>query len=345
MTISEKFMSRCFDLATILGTDVKTNPSVGALLEYNGKIIGEGAHERFGTHHAEVNAIRNVKAKDEYLIEKSTLYVTLEPCFHFAKTPPCVQLILEKKIPNVVISCIDPNPKVAGQSIKLLREKGVNVVTGILEKKGEAFLRPFFINMSQKRPYIILKYAQSEDGFMGKKGEQIWLTNGFSKRLVHRWRSEVDAILIGKNTAMVDNPQLTNRLYFGKNPIRILIDKNLETPMYYYIYDEITQTIVPNLSANFTQGNICFEKVDFDENFLTTFLHSLYQKNIGKIIVEGGAATLQHFIDQHLWDEARIFTAPKQLHEGIVAPRLTSAKLKNHIKIDTDILNIYVNVF
>ena len=345
MTIQEKFMSRCFDLAVIFGADVKTNPSVGALLEYNGKIIGEGAYERFGSHHAEVNAIRNVKAKDQYLIEKSTLYVTLEPCFHFAKTPPCVQLILEKKIPNVVISCIDPNPKVAGQSIKLLREKGVNIVTGILEKKGEEFLRPFSTNISQKRPFIILKYAQSQDGFMGKPDGQVWLTNPFSKRLVHKWRSEADAILVGKNTALLDNPQLTNRLYFGKNPTRILIDKNLETPMSYYIYDESAQTIVPNLNSNFTQGNIIFEKVNFDENFLTTFLHSLYEKNIGKLIVEGGAQTLQHFINQNLWDEARVFSVPKLLHNGIIAPQLPFSKLKKQIKISTDMINIYVNVF
>ena len=345
MIIVEKYMSRCIDIAEKIGTDVKTNPMVGALLEYNGKIIGEGAHERFGSHHAEVNAIQSVRTKNVHLIEKSTLYITLEPCFHYGKTPPCVQLILEKKIPKVVISCIDPNPKVAGQSIKLLRENGVEVIVGVLEEKGKNLLLPFLISMSQKRPYIILKYAQSQDGFMGKLDEQVWLTNPFSKRLVHKWRSEADAILVGKNTAILDNPQLTNRLYFGKNPTRILIDKNLETPMYYYIYDESAQTIVPNSSANFVQNNIVFEKVNFDENFLTTFLHSLYEKNIGKLIVEGGAQTLQHFINQNLWDEARVFSVPKLLHNGIIAPQLPFSKLKKQIKISTDMINIYVNVF
>ena len=345
MIIVEKYMSRCIDIAEKIGTDVKTNPMVGALLEYNGKIIGEGAHERFGSHHAEVNAIQSVRTKNVHLIEKSTLYITLEPCFHYGKTPPCVQLILEKKIPKVVISCIDPNPKVAGQSIKLLRENGVEVIVGVLEEKGKNLLLPFLISMSQKRPYIILKYAQSQDGFMGKLDEQVWLTNPFSKRLVHKWRSEADAILVGKNTAILDNPQLTNRLYFGKNPTRILIDKNLETPMYYYIYDESAQTIVPNSSANFVQNNIVFEKVNFDENFLTTFLHSLYEKNIGKLIVEGGAQTLQHFINQNLWDEARVFSVPKLLHNGIIAPQLPFSKLKKQIKISTDMIYIYVNVF
>jgi diaminohydroxyphosphoribosylaminopyrimidine deaminase / 5-amino-6-(5-phosphoribosylamino)uracil reductase len=345
MTTLEKFMSRCFDLAVIFATDVKTNPMVGALLEYEGKIIGEGAHERFGSAHAEVNAIQSIRDENKHLIAKSTLYVTLEPCFHFGKTPPCVQLILDNKIPKVVISCTDPNPKVAGQSINLLRERGVNVVTGILEEKGKNLIRPFLTNMSQKRPYVILKYAQSQDGFLGKPNEQIWLTNSFSKRLVHRWRSEADAILIGKNTAIVDNPQLTNRLYFGKNPIRILIDKNLEAPKSNHIYDKSAATIVPNLTSNFTQNNIIFEKATFDKIFLTTFLRSLYDKNIGSIIVEGGAATLQHFIDEHLWDEARVFTANTYLHNGIVAPQLNYAKLKKHININSDILNIYVNVF
>jgi diaminohydroxyphosphoribosylaminopyrimidine deaminase / 5-amino-6-(5-phosphoribosylamino)uracil reductase len=345
MTIMEKFMSRCFDLAIIFGTDVKTNPMVGALLEYNGKIIGEGAHELFGSAHAEVNAIRSVRDENKHLIAQSTLYVTLEPCFHFGKTPPCVKLILDNNIKKVIISCTDPNPKVAGRSIRLLREKGVNVVTGVLEEKGQNLIRSFVVNMSQKRPYIILKYAQSQDGFLGKPGKQIWLTNPFSKRLVHRWRSEVDAILIGKNTAVSDNPQLTNRLYFGKNPTRILIDKNLEVPTSNYIYDKSAITIVPNLSSNFTQDNIIFEKATFDKDFLTTLLYSLYEKNIGKIIVEGGAATLQHFIDEHLWDEARIFTANTTLGTGIVAPQLNFAKFKKHININSDILNIYVNVF
>ena len=345
MAISEKFMSRCFDLADIFAADVKTNPMVGALLEYEGKIIGEGAHERFGDAHAEVNAIKSIKEENKHLIAKSTLYVTLEPCFHFGKTPPCVQLILEHNIKRVVISCNDLNPKVAGQSVKLLREKGVEVVTGILEEKGQELIRPFMTNISKKRPYIILKYAQSQDGFLGKPNEQVWLSNSFSKRLVHRWRKEADAILVGKNTAIIDNPQLTNRLYFGKNPIRILIDKNLETPTTNYIYDKSATTIVPNQNAAFTQDNIIFEKATFDKNFLTTFLHSLHEKNIGKIIVEGGAATLQHFIDEHLWDEARVFNTNVHLGNGIVAPQLNFAKLKKHIKINSDILKIYVNVF
>lgn len=345
MIIIEKFMSRCIDIAEKFGADVKTNPMVGALLEYNGKIIAEGAHEHFGSPHAEVNAIQNVKTENEHLIAKSTLYVTLEPCFHYGKTPPCVALILHKKIQKVVISCTDPNPKVAGQSISLLRENGVEVVTGVLEEKGKRLIAPFILSMSQKRPYTILKYAQSADGFMGKSDEQVWLTNSFSKRLVHKWRSETDAILVGKNTALLDNPQLTNRLYFGKNPTRILIDKNLDIPMYYHIYDESAQTIVPNLSTNFVQNNIVFQKSTFDENFLTTFLHSLYEKNIGKLIVEGGAQTLQHFINQNLWDEARVFTVPKLLHNGIIAPVLPFAKLKKQINVSTDMINLYFNVF
>ncbi len=337
----KKFMQRCIEIAQNAQQKVLSNPCVGALIVHNNRIIGEGAHERFGEAHAEVNAFKNVKPEQEILLSQSTLYVTLEPCFHTGKTPPCVQLILAKKIPRVVIACIDPFEKVAGQSIALLRQLGVEVVTGILQKEAEDIIRPFLTNIKKYRPHIILKYAKSQDGFIGQKDKQVWLTNSFSKHLTHRWRSECDAILIGTNTALIDNPSLTNRLYFGKNPIRVLIDDKNITPKVSSIFDGKAETLV--FTSKFRQNTdfVTYIQVDFDKNLLTTILKILFEQNIGKLIVEGGAKTLQGFIDQNLWDEARVFTAPVLLHEGIAAPTLRSYQRGGKNQIAEDLLEIF----
>jgi diaminohydroxyphosphoribosylaminopyrimidine deaminase / 5-amino-6-(5-phosphoribosylamino)uracil reductase len=343
MKIDFFYMSRCLSFAENFSIDARTNPKVGAILVYQDRIIGEGRHELFGSHHAEVNAIKSVKIEDEKYISQATIYITLEPCFHFGKTPPCVNLILEKKIPRVVIACQDPSEKVAGKSIKLLRSHGVEVVVGVMEAEAKAIIAPFLTNISKKRPYVILKYAESADGFLGRKNEPIWLTNSFSKHLVHRWRSEADAILVGKNTALIDDPQLTNRLFFGKNPLRVLIDKNLDVKTTQKLFDKNAKTIIFNQIKDEQVENITYKKLDFDENYLQNMLNILFEKNIGQIIIEGGAYTIQAFLEKNIWDEARVFKTKKVLNHGVFSPKIQSNFLeKTHQLIDNEIF-IYKN--
>ncbi len=320
---TKKYMKRCFELATKSNNKVRNNPMVGSIIVYNNRIIGEGWHQEYGKGHAEVNAFHSVKKEDEKYLPESTIYVNLEPCFHFGKTPPCVQLILEKKIKRVVVSCLDPNPKVAGQSIALLQEKGVEVETNILGKEGQFLIRRFLTNQELKRPYIILKYAQSQDGFIGKENESIWLTGKLSKTLVHKWRSEESATLIGTKTALVDNPQLTNRLYGNQQGTRIIIDKDNSLPKNLHIFDASIKTIIINnkISINKENSLLIHKKINFKNQFFSELFQVLLSEKIKSVIIEGGAKTLQSFIDAGYWDEARIFTAPKLLKAGIESPQ------------------------
>jgi diaminohydroxyphosphoribosylaminopyrimidine deaminase/5-amino-6-(5-phosphoribosylamino)uracil reductase len=336
----KKVIRRCFDLGKVFKGNVLTNPLVGAVLMSGSKIVAEGAHEYFGQAHAEVNALKNVQ--DE-LLRKGTLFVSLEPCFHQGKTPPCVNLILQKKIPHVVIACEDPNPLVAGKSMKLLKSADIQVVSNVLRTEGEALIRPFVTGITQKRPYIILKYAQSADGYIGFQDKQIWLTNTFSKHLVHKWRSESDAVLVGANTAVLDNPDLTNRFYAGKkNNVRILLDRNLKTPFTHKIFNNNKNTFVLTQKVFQSTENVtCFES-NFEGDYLSDFLHKLYEKQIGIIIVEGGSKVLQSFIDAQLWDEARVFATDKILGEGAIpAPILKNAMLQSTHQILNDTLNVF----
>ncbi|WAC02041.1 bifunctional diaminohydroxyphosphoribosylaminopyrimidine deaminase/5-amino-6-(5-phosphoribosylamino)uracil reductase RibD [Lacinutrix neustonica] len=326
MTTHDYYIKRCLDIAKNgLGTTAP-NPMVGAVIVYQGLIIGEGYTSAYGGHHAEVNAIHAVK--DTALLKKSTLYVTLEPCSHYGKTPPCSDLIIAHHIPNVVIGCIDDNPEVAGKGIKKLIHAGCKVTVGVLEAACKAHHKRFFAFHNKQRPYIILKWAESNDGFIAPKTKEenkpVWITNALSGQLVHKWRAEEQAILVGTNTVISDNPSLTVRDWTGQNPIRIVLDKNLTLPKTASVFNTEAQTMV--LKEN-TAKDIC---------------NALYKKNINSVIIEGGAKTLQLFIDQGLWDEARVFTGTIRLKTGIKAPKF-SGELFNEETIQDDILRIYNN--
>ncbi|MGB0863525.1 MAG: bifunctional diaminohydroxyphosphoribosylaminopyrimidine deaminase/5-amino-6-(5-phosphoribosylamino)uracil reductase RibD [Saprospiraceae bacterium] len=345
MTTDEKYMQRCFQLAELGHGNIKTNPAVGSVIVHNGKIIGEGYHEKYGEGHAEVNAVASVSPENLHLLKEATIYVSLEPCFHFGKTPPCVNLILKHQIPKVVISLQDPFLEVAGKSIQKLKENGVEVITNVLEARGKFVIRRFLTNIKKQRPYIILKYAQSKDGFLGQVGQQIWLTNPFSKRLVHEWRRTESAILVGRNTVEIDNPQLTNRLPFGSSPLRIVIDDMADLSQNLNIFNNAARTIIvcKKTPTHLKNNNVSYFETVFDDKMLDRLMTFLYQKEkISSIIIEGGAFTLSQFISKNIWDEARIFTSPKTLHEGIEAPKIQNLP-KHSTKIGDDTLAFYYN--
>lgn len=317
-------MRRALELAKKGTGFVAPNPMVGCVIVHNGEIIAEGYHERYGEAHAEPNAIKQVS--DE-LLQECTLYVTLEPCNHFGKTPPCSDLIVSKKIPRVIVGCLDPNPIVASKGIKKLHDAGIEIEYGVLEKECRELNKRFFCFQENKRPYVILKWAQTQDGFISKypvpeNKEENWISSAASKQLVHQWRAEEQAILVGYNTALMDNPQLTTRLVKGNNPIRIVIDKHLKLPSHLNIFNKEAKTIVFNEITDDTKDNIQFIKID-NSNMVNEVLHHCYMLGISSVIIEGGAKTLSHFINQNLWDEARIFVNP-QLHfrAGVPAPEI-----------------------
>lgn len=316
-------MSRCIQLAKLGAGNVAPNPMVGAVLVYENKIIGEGYHQKFGEAHAEVNCVNSVGKENKSLIEKSTMYVSLEPCAHHGKTPPCSDLIIREKIKKVIIGCQDIYKEVAGKGIEKLLNAGVEVVTGVLEDECKELNKRFFTFHQKRRPYIILKWAQSANGKIGSDNdERILISNDYSNRLVHKWRSEEAAILVGTNTVLKDNPSLTTRLWKGKNPVRIVIDKELKIPSSSKIFDEEAKTIIFNLLKSSTEKNIQFIKVSH-ENFIKEILDSLYESDIQSVLVEGGTKTLQFFINAHLWDEARVITNEKMIIEnGMAAPEM-----------------------
>ena len=331
MKIHEKYIRRCIELAKNgLGTTYP-NPLVGSVIVYENKIIGEGWHKKSGEPHAEVNAVNSVK--DKSLLKKATIYVSLEPCSHFGKTPPCCDLIIQNKIPNVVIGTVDPNIKVAGNGIKKLMEAGIHVTVGILEEECNELNKRFFTFHEKKRPYIILKWAESQDGFIAPKEKlekkPVWITNPYSRQLVHKWRTEEQAILVGTQTAIDDNPKLNARDWSGNNPIRVVLDQNNRIPKDNYIFDNQVKTI---LFSKFKQAiekeNSIFEYIDFEQNIANQIIQSLYQHQIQSIIIEGGRQTLQTFIDANLWDEARIFVGSVEFKEGTKAPNLPKNQFK-----------------
>ncbi len=323
MVRHELYMSRCIELAKLAKGQVKTNPNVGALLLYENRIIGEGYHAFFGGPHAEVEAIQSVKPIDFQYIKDSTLYVTLEPCNIQGKTPPCSLLILENKIKKMVIGCKDPNPKMSGSSLQFLRERGVQIIENVLEKECLKLILPFTINILLQRPFITIKFAQSKDLFLAKKGEQTWLSNDYSKILSHKLRNDSNGILIGTKTAEIDNPQLTNRL-FGKNsPLRIVLDRNNKLSNQINLLSDPFKTILINEKIRKDLNSKIKEQwvIPYNGDLLNVLLERLYsEKNIGRLIVEGGARTITHFIKMRLWDEALIITVNKKLGDGIRAP-------------------------
>lgn len=323
MKIHEKYIKRCIELAKNgLGTTYP-NPMVGSVIVYNDTIIGEGWHKKAGKPHAEVNAIQSVK--DKSLLSKSTIYVSLEPCNHFGKTPPCSNFIVENNIPNVVIGTIDPNSIVAGAGIETLKKNGLNVTVGVLEKECNDLNKRFFTFHNKKRPYIILKWAESANNFIAPKHKKektpVWISNEYSQQLVHKWRSEEQAILVGTTTVLEDNPKLDVRNWKGNNPIRIIIDKEGKIDNNYTVKDNLIKTIVITQQQNFINSdNLIFENVIFDNLLAEKICAILYQHQIQSVIIEGGSKTLQTFIDANLWDEARIFKSIIILDDGVKAP-------------------------
>lgn len=335
------FMQICLDLATKAFANNVPNPMVGCVIVYNNKIIGQGYHKKYGEKHAEVNAIESIKNKE--ILSKSTLYVNLEPCSHFGKTPPCVNIIIRYKIPNVVIGCIDSHSKVSGKGMKKLEDAGINVTVGVLEKKSRHLNRRFFSFHEKKRPYIILKWAKSSDGLIAPKKQKgsFWMTSEKSKKLVHNWRSQEQAILVGKNTVIKDNPELTVRKSQGKNPLRIIVDKKLEISKNMNIFNNDASTIIFNEIINKESNTTKFIKISFDD-LINNILLYLYNIGIQSIIIEGGKKTLQSFIDTNKWDEARIFTTKMKLKEGLKSPIL-NIKANQINQIEDDTLEIILN--
>ena len=341
MSIDEQYMSRCIQLAELGAGNVAPNPMVGAILVYDDKIIGEGYHKKYGEAHAEVNCINSVEEKNQHLIEKSTIYVSLEPCAHYGKTPPCADLIIKNNIPKVVIGTKDIYKEVAGAGIEKLKNAGIEVLTGVLENECIDLNKRFFTFHQKQRPFIILKWAQSSNRKIGSERERILISNDYSNRLVHRWRSEEAAILVGTNTALKDDPLLTTRLWKGKNPIRIVIDKNLKLPHELKIFSKTTNTIIFNSLKNTIEENVEYIKLE-NKNLLEEILRTLYKLNIQSVLVEGGAKTLQSFIDAGLWDEARVITNEEMIIEsGIDAPEIKSFKLIKQERYFSDLINYY----
>ncbi len=345
MKSSEHFMLRCFELAQSGLGNVAPNPLVGALLVHNGKIIGEGFHQEIGKAHAEINAINDAEKKYPQLISESELYVNLEPCSHFGKTPPCTDFIITKGLKKVFISNTDSNPLVAGKGIKKLRSAGIEVIENLLSIEGRNLNKRFFSFHEKKRPFIILKWAQTADGFIAPESKnKIQITGELSQQQVHKWRSEEQSILVGKNTVLSDNPQLNVRLWRGKNPIRLIIDSKLSIPKNLKIFNNETPTIIFNSIKTAEQKNITWVKLDFTSSILKQLLSYLYSKNIQSILVEGGSLTLQKFINENLWDEAKIFTSTKKLIQGINAPIIFREDLKSELlSIADDNLKIIYN--
>jgi diaminohydroxyphosphoribosylaminopyrimidine deaminase/5-amino-6-(5-phosphoribosylamino)uracil reductase len=337
-------MSRCLQLAEIAMGDVAPNPMVGSVLVFENKIIAEGYHQKYGEAHAEVNCINNVSENDKNLIEKSTLYVSLEPCSHYGKTPPCADLIIRNKIKKVVIGCKDVYKEVAGKGIAKLENAGVEVVSKVLEKECIELNKRFFTFHQKFRPYIILKWAQSFNGkIAAHDGKRILISNEYSNRLVHKWRGEESSILIGTTTALKDNPFLTTRLWQGKNPVRIVIGKNSRLPTSLNVFNGDVKTIIFSLVKNTASENLFYIKLE-NEKFLEQLLHSLFEMNIQSLLVEGGAKTLQSFVDVGLWDEARVITNEKMVIEnGIPSPEIKDFILEKQETYFDDRVSFYKN--
>lgn len=318
MTSPEIYMQRALELAELGQGRVSPNPMVGCVIVHEGKIIGEGWHRQFGGPHAEVNAIHAVA--DKSLLPESTVYVTLEPCSHFGKTPPCVDLLLEHRVKRVIICNQDTHLLVAGKGIEKLRAAGVDVTVGVESEKGLRLNKRFFHVIEKERPYIILKWAETADGFVAKENyDSKWISNEYARQLVHKWRAEEDGILVGRNTAAHDNPQLSVREWTGKNPVRIVIDRFLKLSDRLYIMDGTQPTIIYNVLKHEEHPNLTLMRIE-EQGFLWHLLKDLHKRGIHSLFVEGGAHTLQSFINEGLWEEIRVFKSPKLFNKGIKAP-------------------------
>lgn len=343
MTTHEFYIKRCIELAKNgLGTTYP-NPLVGSVIVHEGKIIGEGWHKKAGEPHAEVNAVNSVK--DKSLLKEATIYVSLEPCSHFGKTPPCCDLIIANEIPNVVIGTVDPFAKVAGNGIKKLVESGKNVTVGILEDECNELNKRFFTFHQKKRPYIILKWAETADRFIAPLSKEakspVWITNPYSRQLVHKWRTEEQAILVGTNTVLDDNPKLDARDFSGNNSIRIVLDKSGKISENYQVKDNSQKTIFITESENFISTENCiYENAIFDIHLISSICDILYKNEIQSVIIEGGSKTLQSFINTNLWDEARVFIGQTTFQNGTTAPIISGNPVAGF-----DIMNDELKIF
>ncbi|MCE1198605.1 MAG: bifunctional diaminohydroxyphosphoribosylaminopyrimidine deaminase/5-amino-6-(5-phosphoribosylamino)uracil reductase RibD [Marinilabiliales bacterium] len=340
----EKFMLRAMDLARMGMGNVAPNPMVGCVIVHDGRIIGEGYHRRYGEAHAEVNAVEAVH--DRSLLRQSTVYVTLEPCSHFGKTPPCADLLIRLGVPRVVVGTVDPNEKVAGKGIARLREAGAEVLSGLLEKECAWMNRRFFTFHQKRRPYIILKWARTEDGFIDKArseqnfGQPSWITNDLSRIAVHKMRSDEAAILVGTNTALKDNPSLTVRDWAGHHPLRLVLDRTGRLPDTLALFDGSTETIIFTEREFASQPNREYVRMPFDETLLDSLLAFLYERGIQSLLVEGGRKLLDSFIQRNLWDEARVYIGNTRFGEGIKAPELRWQHEREE-SLDDSLMRIY----
>jgi diaminohydroxyphosphoribosylaminopyrimidine deaminase/5-amino-6-(5-phosphoribosylamino)uracil reductase len=344
MTTDETYMQRCLQLAALGAGRVAPNPMVGAVLVHEHRIIGEGYHEQYGQAHAEVNCLSAVREEDRPLIPESTMYVSLEPCAHFGKTPPCADRLITEKVKRVVIACRDPFAAVNGKGIEKLEQAGMALTTGVLEKEALMLNKRFFTFHLRKRPYVILKWAQSSDGFLSKRGEATRISGPLANRLVHRWRSEETSIMIGAQTAFIDNPQLNNRHWSGPSPMRIVLDSSLRIPASYHLLDGSQPTIIFNEIKNGVKGNNEWILVEKGPQQLEQVLTQMHQRGLLSVLVEGGASLLQSFIAAGLWNEARIITNPNLvLGEGVEAPMVNDHLLQAAYKAGDDLVREIVH--
>jgi diaminohydroxyphosphoribosylaminopyrimidine deaminase/5-amino-6-(5-phosphoribosylamino)uracil reductase len=343
--VDEKYMLRAIEIARFGRGNVSPNPMVGCVIVYNDVIIGEGYHREYGKAHAEVNAINSVKNKA--LLNKSTLYVTLEPCSHHGKTPPCTDLILQHQIPNIVVGTNDPFIQVAGRGIEKLRDNGCKVLSGYLEDKCVELNRRFFTFHQKKRPYIILKWAQTADGFIDidrsleQYGRPTWITNDLSRISVHKMRADESAILVGTNTAKKDNPSLTVREWSGKPPLRLVIDKDMKLPTGLTLFDQSIPTIVYTSKEIPERKNLEFKRILFDGNELEQILNDLHLRGVLSVIIEGGQILLNSFINRNLWDEARVYIGKTNFSNGVKAPVFNALNSKSENLDDSWMLVSY----
>jgi diaminohydroxyphosphoribosylaminopyrimidine deaminase / 5-amino-6-(5-phosphoribosylamino)uracil reductase len=336
------YMRRALELAALGSGSVSPNPMVGCVLVHHNKIIGEGWHKKYGGWHAEVNAVNSVE--DTSLLSESTAYVTLEPCSHFGKTPPCADLLIKYELKKVIICNIDSNPLVGGKGIAKLQQAGITVQTGVLEAEGRELNKRFFTFMEKKRPYIILKWAETADGFVAREDySSKWISNSISRTIVHQWRAAEDAIMVGTQTALYDNPQLNVRDWPGTNPVRIVIDRSLRLPPSLHLFDGKVLTLCYNTIKAEKQDNLEFVKLTGSPLFLEEIIRDLYARKIQSVIIEGGSQLLNSFMDAGMWDEARIFKSKQVFTKGVAAPRI-AGKLESIRAIEGDKLLLYKNV-
>ncbi|MCU0447196.1 MAG: bifunctional diaminohydroxyphosphoribosylaminopyrimidine deaminase/5-amino-6-(5-phosphoribosylamino)uracil reductase RibD [Microscillaceae bacterium] len=333
LNADEWYMARALQLAEIGRGQVAPNPMVGCVIVHEGKIIGEGWHQKYGEAHAEVNAVNSVA--DKSILSQSTVYVSLEPCAHFGKTPPCADLLVSLHPKKVVVCNLDPNPMVAGKGLEKLQSAGIEVVTDVLKEAGWELNRRFFTFMTQKRPYIILKWAETADGFIARANyDSKWISNSLARQRVHQWRTEESAIMVGTNTAQYDNPQLTARDWTGNQPLRVVIDRHLRLADTLHLFDQSTPTLCYNQILDRQEPNLSWVKLS-ETDFIPLLFPDLYERKVQSIIVEGGSFLLNSLLQKNLWDEIRLFKSPQCFGTGITAPPIRGKLIKTQ-KILTD---------